>query len=202
MYLPSHFAWTDPASIEAFCRVHAFATLYAGGEAQHIPLLVERRDGALILRGHVAIGNPLWRSSEALAVFSGPHAYVSANWYGIDDMVPTWNYLAVHAGGPLAVIDDAAEIRACFAELARIDPEHEQWQERLSPAMEARLTAGIRWFRITATRTAGKAKLSQNRTLEVRHRVIAALLAQGDASSRHVAEAMQRCLDGLTPWPA
>lgn len=204
MYLPAHFAWTDAASRLAFCRAHPFATVISSGvdgpEAQHLPLLVDDEDGRLVLRGHVALGDPLWRAPRALAVFHGPHAYISAAWYEESDTVPTWNYLAVHAGGPLRVIEDATEVHACFARLAAADPDHAVWESALAPAMYQRLAAAIRWFRIDVDRVEAKAKLSQNHSEARRQRVIARLLASAHADARATGEAMARTLVGHPPW--
>jgi transcriptional regulator len=210
MYLPTAFAWTDLPSITAFCRAHAFATVIAEGsagpEAQHIPLLVEpaAHGQGLVLHGHAALGNPLWRAAEALAVFHGPHAYVSAAWYAEGDTVPTWNYLAVHARGTLTAIEDAAASTALFARLAAAmgDPDTTTWQERLSPEVAARLSTGIRWFRIDATAITGKAKLSQNHPETRRQRVIDRLRTSADPQANATGAAMARVLAGGQPWLA
>ena len=164
---------------------------------------VDRVDGRLVLHGHAARGNPLWRATRALAVFSGPHAYISAAWYDEPDVVPTWNYLAVHASGPLTVITDAAEVQALFARLAAAvgDPQADAWQQRLSPTVAAKLGGMIRWFRIDVERTEGKAKLSQHHSPARRQRLIAHLAASADPAARAVGAAMARVLDGEGPWP-
>ena len=208
MFRPPHFAWDDPAGILAFCRAHAFATLVSEGpdgpEAQHLPLIVDPAEAGLTLYGHAALGDPLWRAGRALAVFSGPHAYVSAAWYGEADTVPTWNYLAVHAAGPLTVITDPAEVRALFARLATSvgDPAAPAWQARLSEDAARRLHAAIRWGRVDAAQVVAKAKLSQNHPPDRRQKVIAALAAQDDPAAQAIAAAMARLEDGLPPWPS
>jgi transcriptional regulator len=205
MYRPQHFAWNDLPSQLAFCRAHAFATVVTTGasrlEAQHLPLLIEVEAGRMVLRGHAAVGNPMCQAGHALAVFSGPHAYISAAWYDAADTVPTWNYLAVHVAGPLSLITDPAEVRGCFARLGAADPQQAEWTERLSDATYARLAAGVRWFRIDAERIEGKAKLSQNHSPERQQRVIAQLAASSSDATRATAAAMTRTLHGDTPWP-
>lgn len=206
MYRPAHFSWDDPASQLAFCRAHPFATVVATGEhgpeAQHLPLLVDREDGRLVLRGHAAVGDPLWRATQAMAIFHGPHAYISAAWYEEPDTVPTWNYLAVHAGGPLRVISDPVEVRSCFNRLGAADPLQAQWSQGLSEAMYQRLAAAVRWFAIDVERCDGKAKLSQNHQPARQARVIARLAACTDSSAQATGAAMARTLVGRTPWPA
>ena len=206
MYRQPHFVWDDSASLIAFCRAHSFATVVTTGEhgpeAQHIPLLVERVGHYLVMRGHAALGNPLWQATHALAIFSGPHAYVSAAWYDADDTVPTWNYLAVHARGSLRVLTDGDEVRSCFAQLGAADPQQAAWAERLSEPMYQRLAGAIRWFRIDAVEITGKAKLSQNHATERRQRVIDRLTTSSDQAARDTATAMARSLAGQPPWPA
>src|SRR5262245_46677218 len=118
MYVPSHFAEDRLPVLQDFMRQHPFATLVtlnAGGlVASHLPLLVEEEpapNGRLI--GHLARANSHWRDvdpkAEALAIFGGPHAYVSPSWYATKaehgKVVPTWNYAAVHAYGALRIIE-------------------------------------------------------------------------------------------------
>lgn len=207
MHIPPHFAWHDGASILAFCRAHPFATVVSvgsdGPEAQHVPLLSEQADGRLTLHGHVAAGNPLWRASSALAVFSGPHAFVSGGWYDADDVVPTWNYLSVHAAGPLQVVDGPLQVGALFARLATATEGDDalRWQRRLSSDAYQRLAGAIRWFRIDVVRLDAKAKLSQHHPPERRRRVVDALRSAGGAQRAALADAMERTLGGAAPWP-
>src|SRR5207248_822568 len=114
MYVPPHFAESDPATLHAFIERHSFGLLVSQVNgvpfATHIPLLLDRTAGPHgTLLGHVARANPQWREiagQTALAVFSGPHAYVSPTWYEAEHMVPTWNYVAVHAYGRAQPVED------------------------------------------------------------------------------------------------
>ena len=119
MYIPRHFHETDPARLFALMEQHRFALLVTseGGVpvATHLPLLVERdaaRGDRLV--GHMARANPQWRAfseeREVLAIFEGPHAYVSPSWYAEQPSVPTWNFAAVHAYGRPRVLEDPAEV--------------------------------------------------------------------------------------------
>jgi transcriptional regulator len=196
MYLPAHFRLDDPAQQLALMRRHAFATVVAtvdgAPEAAHLPLLVDRVGDRFVIHGHVASGNALAKATSAMAVFAGPHAYVSSAWYEEPDTVPTWNYLAVHANGPLTWIADAGEQRALFERLIEtFDPANAStiWG-RLSGPMFARLNQAIRWFRLDAARVEAKAKLSQNHAPARRARAIAALRAGGAPDQLAIAEAM------------
>ncbi len=116
MYIPATFAQTDSERLFALIESHSFGLLVsvADGDivATHLPFLVERDAppcGRLV--GHLAKANPQWRSlegREVLCVFSGPHAYVSPSWYETENVVPTWNYLAVHVYGTCRLVEDPA----------------------------------------------------------------------------------------------
>jgi len=121
MYLPKPFREDDPARLHALIRAHGFATLISerDGEpfASHLPLLLDAERGPRgTLLGHMARANPQWRSFDqgraALAIFHGPHCYVSPSWYANAPAVPTWNYAAVHAYGRPRVLEDGGEVRA------------------------------------------------------------------------------------------
>ena len=111
MYVPASFAISDEKILESFIERYDFATMTssssAGLVASHIPIMLRRSAGKAVLVGHVARANSHWRqfdgSAESLAIFQGPHAYVSPSWYATGPAVPTWNYSAVHVyGKPLA----------------------------------------------------------------------------------------------------
>src|SRR5215471_19198631 len=107
MYIPASFDVSDERILEWFIGRYAFATLItsssAGLSASHIPITLRKREGRGCLIGHVARANGQWRTfdgkAEALAIFHGPHAYISPTWYATAPAVPTWNYAAVHAYG-------------------------------------------------------------------------------------------------------
>lgn len=124
MYVPRHFAMDDREEVLGFMRANSFAVLVSAGEggvpfATHVPLLVDDTGTKLI--GHLARANPHWKlfdgTRPALAVFAGPHAYVSPRWYASAPQVPTWNYVAVHATGRPRVIEETAAIHDMMARL-------------------------------------------------------------------------------------
>lgn len=201
MYVPRSFAVTDTARLHDFLERHSFATLvtrHADGRtvAGHIPLLLVR-DGTPFgrLEGHVARANDQWRdvTGEALAIFTGPHAYISPRWYEAEGVVPTWNYVAVHAYGRLEVMDDRAELRELLRRsLAAYEGSAETpWTlERSGETVDRRL-AEIVGFRIPITRLEGKWKLNQNHPRERQARVVAALEAQGGEDALEIAALMR-----------
>src|ERR1700759_3803266 len=106
MYVPSHFAETDLATLHDFIERYSFGLLVSQVDGQpfgtHLPFLLDRSAPHGTLIGHMARANPHWQSlreQPALVVFAGPHAYISPTWYEAANVVPTWNYTAVHVSG-------------------------------------------------------------------------------------------------------
>ena len=204
MYIPTRYRVTDDEVIDAFLRANGFGTLVSHGRAglmaTHLPVeLRHGADGARLLYGHVAKANAQWRqleeSGEAMIVFLGPHTYVSPTWYDHPN-VPTWNYQAVHASGPVRVVHAAEDLAPDLRGLGR----HYEPPMRPPPrfdfdAMPAELQAaemrGIVGFELRVTRLDAAFKLSQNRHRGDRARIIAELRARGDDASRAIAAAMQ-----------
>lgn len=201
MYVPPAFAHTDPAELVALVREHSFALLVSGREgaleASHLPLLYESAaDGGGVLYGHMARANTHWQraAGDVLTVFSGPHAYISPTLYEARQVVPTWNYAAVHISGRLHIIDDPDESLAVlqrlveFYERGRPEPwtfdSHDEWFRRLAQ--------GIVAFRIVVTKIEGKLKMSQNQPMERRTKVITALERDGDEASLAVAALIRK----------
>jgi transcriptional regulator len=194
MYVPEAFAERDPGVLHDFVRRHAFALLVTaregGFEATHLPLWLDPARGPHgTLYGHVARANPHWRSfdgrARALAIFSGPHAYVSPRWYRKPG-VPTWNYVAVHAEGAPRVIDDPEAVRAL---LVRLTETHDGAGgfEAIPEDLVARLSPGIVAFELSIERLTGKQKLSQNKSAEDRAGVVAGLRAAAEPEALAVA---------------
>lgn len=189
MYVPDHFREVRPGVLHDAIRRIGFATLVthdaqSGLEANHIPMLL---DGS-VLRGHVARANPVWKAGEgeALAIFLGPHAYVSPNWYpskaATGKAVPTWNYITVHARGRIGWVQDAAWLRAHVTRLSESheSPRPDPW--KVSDAPESYVEAmlkGIVGFELEITRLDGKYKLTQNRDTADREAVAAAFEREG-----------------------
>ena len=203
MYVPKHFEVTDTAWCHALMRAQSFALMITADDtgapfATHLPILVDERRGPLgTLRGHVARANPHWRHLAAgrptLVVFSGAHAYVSPSWYATHPAVPTWNYVAVHASGTGALVEDAEQVRALLADLVHVyaSPGPEAWSFEALPAdYVAGMQRGIVAFEIPIARLEGKAKLSQNRDAVDRGRTREALAASDDPVARAVAALM------------
>jgi transcriptional regulator len=204
MYIPTAFAESDPEKLHAFIERHSFGLLVSQADglpfASHLPLLLERRTGPNgCLLGHMARANPHWRHADGqpvLAIFSGPHAYISPTWYEAEQVVPTWNYAAVHVYGKLQVIEEAAALLELVRQTVRV---YEQamprpWSPDGSSAYVERRLAHIVGFRIPVERIEGKWKLNQNHPAERRAKVIRALQDQGDENSQAIASMMNERL--------
>ena len=169
-------------------------------KATHLPFLLERSagtNGSLI--GHVARQNPQWKQlsgREVLVVFHGPHAYISPTWYRAERMVPTWNYLAVHAYGTARLIEDPDAAIALLSDLtAQAEREMSTpWPFDPSDPFVRNLATQVVAFRIEITRLEGKWKLNQNHPEERRRLVIAALRAQGGDDDIEIAARMEATL--------
>ena len=185
MYLRPAFVETDLDRMEALISAHPFGLLVTadgGMDASHIPFTVERQDNTLIVMGHLAAANPQCRlldGGTALAIFSGPHAYIAPGWYTTQPSVPTWDYAAVHLHGTLEAIDEGMAAHGDMLDaLAKGDP-HSFDVRDLSEKYRSMMFKGIRAFRLRATRIEAQWKMSQNRSIEDRKGVIAGLQSQG-----------------------
>ena len=194
MYVPGSFAVSDEKTLEAFIETYDFGTLVSSSSAglivSHIPLVLRRVGKQAFLVGHVARANDQWRhfdgSTEALAVFHGPHAYVSPTWYATSPAVPTWNYAAVHVyGKPRANEDRAFTTAALDALIARYESTRANpWKtDRLAADLYAKLAAAIVAFEMPIDRFEGNFKLGQNRSREDRLGMLAGLDAEDSSSA-------------------
>jgi transcriptional regulator len=203
VYRPTHFAVDDRAAIAQLMREYPFATLITPAAPEpyvsHLPLL-HVDDGSLhgALIGHFARANPHWQQAgavESMAIFHGPHAYVSPSWYGDPDrMVPTWNYVTVHAHGTLEPMGDLAAAQGVLEQLVeRFEgPRAKPWRFGMAEPQRSAMVKAIAAFRMPLREVTGKFKLSQNRTPEDRARVVAALRGEGNAEASATAEWMQK----------
>lgn len=205
MYIPSHFAG-DEATGREIMQAHSWALLMTSDEhgaplATHLSL-IWRDDGTPhgSLIGHMARANAHWklfeRPADSLALFWGPHAYVSPTWYAPGPKVPTWNYVTVHAYGRPQVITETPLALRVLSELAKVyEAGAGEWNlGALPPGNAEAQTKGILAFRMPLSRVETKIKLSQNRDLEDRQRVIAKLEASESQDAQATAAWMKRVL--------
>jgi len=177
----------DPDHLIDTARAHSFAVIIGTQNNQsfvaHAPVMLEQRGEAVILRFHLANANPAMQAiketGHALIVFTGPHAYVSATWYEQEDQVGTWNYISVEAEGPVVALDHAGtaeqleDLSAHYE--ASLAPKPAWTRDQIDEQKFDRMLTAITGFVLTATRFEGIRKLNQNKPVEARRRVIAAL---------------------------
>jgi transcriptional regulator len=204
MYSPKFNQVTDRAILIEAMRAYSFAILFgpqsaaeAGGPvvATHLPLVVRDEGEHGLIEGHFARANPHWKAlagREALAVFSGPHSYVSPALYVEELSVPTWNYIAVHAYGTLELVEGEAGKEALVKGLiAQHEPAYAKRWNGLPEGYRRTMLAGIMGFRIPIARIEGKFKLSQNRKTEERRNVHDAQM-NGSPDEQALAKWMER----------
>jgi len=190
MYSPPYNRLQDRAQLVAFMRQHNFPVLVTGSggslRASHLPALVQEEGGELALDMHMARANEQWRhfdDTEALVIFSGPHAYISPRWYEDTERVPTWNYAAVHAYGVPQLVEDRAAKHASQRRLvATLDPQWLPQFDALRGEYVERMLAAIVNFRIPLARLETRWKLSQNRGRREMELIAAALEESGEAA--------------------
>jgi transcriptional regulator len=190
VYVPGHFAAPDRAAIARLLHDHAFATLVTPVRPEplvtHLPLIcVADCEPHGTLLGHFARANPHVQraaDAESIAIFHGPHAYVSPSWYADPaTAVPTWNYAVVHAHGTLELARDASATRAILdAMIHRFEGGRDApWQLGLDRERLDAMVGAIVGFRMKVKRIDAKFKLSQNRSADDRARVVENLDAEG-----------------------
>jgi transcriptional regulator len=181
------FHVSDPAVLRQRILEYPFAVISAVSDGQpiaaHAPVLPSGEGETLSLRFHLSVANAVTKAllagSPALAVFTGPHAYVSPDWYGIDDQVPTWNYISVEASGPVTRLDDAA-MRQLIDDIsdhfeAGLAPKPVWKTAKMTPARLEALYRGLVAFELRPERFEGIAKLNQDKPASARAGVIEAL---------------------------
>lgn len=207
MYNPAHFAETRPDVLHEFVRQHPLAALVTSGpnglEATHVPMVLHAEIGAQgTLRCHLARANPQWKSIDpstpVLVIFSGPQHYITPSWYAAKKehgrVVPTWNYVAVHASGHACLFDDEATLLEHVTALTRQQEASFEKPWAVSDAPEEYVKAmakAIIGIEISIDRFEGKWKANQNRSLADREGVIAGLESLGTPQSREMAEVMR-----------
>jgi transcriptional regulator len=201
MYIPRRYEEKDTEKIYDFIRANSFAILVSIHDGRpigtHIPLQLELdADGKAGLLGHISRGNEqkhtLTPGANVLAIFPGPHAYISPRWY-TEMKVPTWNYISVHIYGTVSIIE-GEELRAALSRLMDTYEHHQPQPVQIGEIPEKELQAdlrGIVGFRIAIDEIQAAYKLSQNRD-PVSHQNVIDHLSQGDETARAVAAEMEK----------
>jgi transcriptional regulator len=179
MYIPKYFKIDDEEMIYDLIEKYSFATLFSQhkGEpyATHLPLVLDRIEMALY--GHFARPNEQWNDAEnqqVLAVFQGPHCYISPSWYETGTAVPTWNYVSIHLYGKMEIVEDPKVIIDTLNDMVikYEEPDSSYDLKDVDSKYIDGLTKGIVAFKIPITKIEAKAKLSQNHPVERQELVI------------------------------
>ncbi len=199
MYTPKLNRNENTEELQAFIRMNGFGILVStvAGKpwASHIPLLLSV-DGKK-LSGHIARGNKQWKEwnseTDILAIFSGPHTYISSSWYDHEN-VPTWNYLAVHVYGQLKILSDQELLQS----LKELTDKYEKQSERpvsvekMNPDFVKKEMLGIVGFEIEITKMEAAYKLSQNRDAKNHDAIVNELEKRKDHASTAIANEMKK----------
>ena len=202
LYQPPLFRAPDMAAVDALLVAYPFATLItpvAGDEPviTHLPLLWERAPGTQgALTGHLASANPharLLTGGPSIAIFHGPHCYVTPSWYTQPEaMVPTWNYAAVHVHGRIELLGGDEKLSCIDRMIARFEGGRATpWSRSLYGEELAAKLRAIVAFRLPVARIDAKFKMSQNRSVEDRAGALRGLRAHGGHDEAAVADWMQ-----------
>ena len=202
MYIPDIYKNENSEEIKKFLQENSFGILInqSNGKlcATHIPLELEtNQDGKDILYGHISIENPQWKgftdNDQILAVFSGPHSYISSSWYDHEN-VPTWNYIAVHVYGKIKIIEGDGVIES----LKKLVDKYEQNSEnpiRIEDLSKKTMmqSRGIVAFEIEITEIQATRKMSQNRDAKNYQNIITELEKVNTDQSIATAKEMKKC---------
>ncbi len=199
MYIPRHFLETDQKKIARLLDENAFGTLVTSVDntptASHIPFLIDENKGKLLLYGHLAYANEqidqLKTNASAMAIFQGPHTYISPSWYE-NAGVPTWNYTSVHVYGNVKLIQSDQALKKLVNALTLT---YEQampspWQ----PDYPDKMLNAIVGFKLEVSDIQAKFKLSQNRSAADQQGVIQKLEETGDSNDSQIAALMRENL--------
>lgn len=202
MYIPEIYKNENQTEIDNFLHENGFAILVNQtlGKlwATHIPLVLDRNEnGEIYLHGHLSKINPQAENfkdgDEIMAIFSGPHAYISSSWYDHEN-VPTWNYIAVHVYGKITLLNYEQTVLS----LKKLVDKYEAKSEnpvRVEDLSEKtmREAKGVTGFKIEITSIEAQRKMSQNRDAKNYQNIISELEKTGDHQSEAVAKEMKKC---------
>ncbi|QBG54886.1 protease [Bacillus amyloliquefaciens] len=200
MYIPKYYKVTNINEIWDFVKENSFGTIVTTRKgkpiATHLPLQLVQEGDTYFITGHIAYGNPQWRtfetSEDVLVMFQGPHAYISSSWYKQEN-VPTWNYQAVHVYGTASILNED-ELKQDLTSLLQKYEKHREnpvlW-DRLSPQLLEQELKGIVGFKIRVQEIQAANKLSQNRNEEDYQSIVNKLYEEKDINSQQMAQLME-----------
>ncbi|HVW13211.1 MAG TPA: FMN-binding negative transcriptional regulator [Mucilaginibacter sp.] len=202
MYIPSFNQFPDRQEIIAFMQRYSFASIVTTIDdkpfATHLPFLVREEGDKLLLLSHFAKANPQSKEifdKTSLVIFTEPHAYISPSNYETEKVVPTWNYIAVHAYGKAQILSDDEKPALLKHTIETFEAAYFQQWQGLPEEYRSRMMNGIVAFEIEVIDLQAKKKLSQNRTDKEIENIIHSLEKSVDTNSHDIAEYMKKLKD-------
>ncbi|CDR24799.1 FMN-binding negative transcriptional regulator [Staphylococcus schweitzeri] len=199
MYIPKFFQIDDFKEIEQFVKSNSFGMIITEKHgkplATHLPLILQKKGDDYYISGHIAKGNPQWKTlngnSNVLIIYQGPHAYVSSSWYEKEN-VPTWNYQAIHLYVEATVLSEQETMDDLKTLLAKYEQYRENpvlWDNLAeSTQMQAKAIIG---FKVKINKVEAAYKMSQNRNEQDYNNIIKKLEEEHNSSSNAVADVMR-----------
>ena len=199
MYIPKHFLNTNDEEVLAFMQKYSFGTIVTSENgrpiATHLPFLVQKNENGIQISSHFAKANPQAESidnTEALIIFSEPHAYISPSHYDKVQSVPTWNYISVHAYGKCRLVNnEASKFELLEKTILNYEAAYQEQWNGLSSDFKEKMLKGIVAFEIEVTELQAKNKLSQNRSFSEQQSIISELSSSSDCNEVQIAEYMK-----------
>jgi transcriptional regulator len=200
MYIPSHFQIEDEKIHFDIIGKYSFATLFSHHHgvpfATHLPLIMDKDNKCLY--GHFARPNPQWqdiKDQNVLAIFQGPHCYISPSWYETNTAVPTWNYVSVHVYGQVEFIDAEELMNSLHDMVLKYEEPNSSYKlDQVDSSFIEGMTKGVVGFKIKIDKIEGKAKLSQNHPINRQELVIQRLEQSPSEDDRKIASLMKESL--------
>lgn len=202
MFTPKPYEINDIPQIHQFINEFSFGVLVSSSlTGTHIPFVLNSEEGKYgTLYAHCAKANPHWKTlenSDVLIIFTGPHSYISPNWYSKGPAVPTWNYTAVHAYGKTTLLNHSDTLKTVNDVVKKYEPSLLKEQTILTPEYTDKLLAGIAGFKIELTKLEGQLKLGQQRSKSDQQGVYNALKQSSNIDDQALAQYMEKINIGI-----
>ncbi|KEQ28391.1 transcriptional regulator [Pedobacter antarcticus 4BY] len=196
MYIPNGFQFDNDDEKVAFMKQYSFATIITTKDnfpiATQLPFLVEKNSDKLVLSSHFALANEqakIITENISLVIFTEPHAYISPKHYEKRESVPTWDYIAVHAYGKAKILDDeTSKLKILERMIHFYEKDYLQQWDGLTEKFRTGMMRGIVAFELEVSDLQGQKKLSQNKTVVERDRIIEQLENGGNTVEKDLAK--------------
>lgn len=201
MYVPKKWQMSCNEKITNFINEYGFATLINNNlEASHLPLLLKADEGEMgVLYGHFSRANSQWKDvdgTQVLAVFNGPHSYISPSWYASKPAVPTWNYASVHVKGELSLLDNQQTDELVMEMVKQYEPTMDT-ESMIPGQFKQKMLNGIVGFKMVISQLQGKEKLGQHRNEEDQQGVVSGLENSTHSDAKPLLDYMNKHQIGL-----